>query len=140
MERTALPAPDAQRAPVFHFPWVVAFGIGFIDQPEVIEKILTHFGLGSALPWKASRRRSEGGRRREWGICSYCGRTFTAKHFERHRWNCFYRDPSLATKVSGAEGECPWLRQQPGGSRGPKPWGDKYFPFASFFGRDPLIS
>lgn len=59
---------------LFHFPWVVAFGIGFIDQPEALEKILTHIGLWSALPWTASRRRSEGGRRWEWGICSYCGR------------------------------------------------------------------
>lgn len=54
MERTALPALDAQRVPVIHAPWVTAFGIGFIEQPMVIEKIRTHLGPWPALPQEAA--------------------------------------------------------------------------------------
>jgi hypothetical protein len=31
-------------------------------------------------------------------ICSHCGRSFTDKAFDRHRWNCFYRDRTLVIK------------------------------------------
>ena len=31
-------------------------------------------------------------------LCSHCGRTFTEKQFDRHRWTCYYRDPMLVVK------------------------------------------
>ena len=31
-------------------------------------------------------------------LCSHCGGTFNEKQFERHRWTCYYRDPSLVIK------------------------------------------
>jgi predicted amidophosphoribosyltransferase len=28
-------------------------------------------------------------------VCSHCGKTFTEKKFDRHRWSCYYRDRTL---------------------------------------------
>jgi hypothetical protein len=75
------------------FPLGCRFWYRFIEQPKVIEKVLSHVGLWSALPWKGSRRWSEDARRQKWGICSHCGRTCTAKHIEHHRENGFRPGP-----------------------------------------------